>query len=316
LSGFCWTCLLDLTRTSYDHTAMIECVPNFSEANDAAKVHAIVAAIASVSGILLLASESDTDHNRSVVTFAGESEAVMEGSIRGVGKAAELIDLREHHGVHPRVGAADVIPFVPLEGATLDDCIRIAHRAGEEIWRRFGVPVYFYEAAARIPERRRLEKVRRQGFDGQPPDIGDIAVHPRAGAAMVGARNFLIAFNVNLDTADPEIARAIARNIRESSGGFRYVKAIGTYLASQSSAQVSMNLTNFAETPLDLLYETIREEAMRLGTTIRSSELIGFVPRRAFEQAPEFFRRAEHFDESRILEDRIAQVLRNRLPIS
>jgi glutamate formiminotransferase len=287
---------------------MIECVPNFSEAKDAGKVRAIVAAIEGAPGVLLLGHESDAGHNRTVVTFAGDPEAVLEGAIRGAGKAAELIDLREHQGAHPRVGAADVIPFVPLESLTLEDCVRVAHRAGEEIWRRYGVPVYFYEAAARTPERRRLENVRRQGFDGQPPDVGALAAHPRAGAAMIGARGFLIAYNINLDTADAGIARAIARKIRESSGGFRHVKAMGLYLDSQGSAQVSMNLTNFAEIPLDRLYQTILEEARQLGTGIRSSELVGFVPRRAFEQAPDFFRRAGNFDESRILENRIAAV--------
>ena len=293
----------------YDRTAVIECVPNFSEARDEGKVRAIVQAIESAPGVLLLGWEFDTDHNRSVVTFAGEPEAVMKGAVRGAGEAAELIDLREHQGVHPRVGAADVIPFVPLNGATLEACVDVAHRAGEEIWRRYRVPVYFYEAAAKNPERRALEKVRRKGFDGSPPDIGDIAEHARAGASIVGARGLLIAFNVNLKTPDARIAQAIARKIRESSGGFRYVKAMGIYLSSQDCAQVSMNLTNFAETPLDRVYETIRREAERLGTGIRSSQLIGFVPRRAYEMFPEFFSRAENFDESRILETRIERLL-------
>jgi glutamate formiminotransferase len=284
---------------------MIECVPNFSEGRDAAKVRSIVDAIESVPGVLMLGWESDTDHNRSVVTFAGEPEAVLEGAIRGVGRASELIDLNEHKGVHPRVGAADVVPFVPLEGASIDECIAIAHGAGEEIWRRFGVPVYFYESAALDPGRKRLERVRRKGFDGKPPDVGNIASHPASGAAVVGARGFLIAFNVNLSTADPGVAQAIAAKIRESSGGFPFVKAMGRYLASRDCAQISMNLTNFAETPLDKLYEAIRAEAARLGTTVRSTQLIGFVPQRAFEMAPDFFRRAENFDDSRILETRI-----------
>jgi glutamate formiminotransferase len=268
-------------------------------------MRAIVEAIESAPGVLLLGSESDADHNRSVVTFAGDPEAVLEGAVRGAGKAAGLIDLHRHQGVHPRVGAADVIPFIPLAGATLEKCVEVAHRAGEEIWRRYGVPVYFYEAAARISQRQRLEKVRRAEFDGRPPDIGDIAAHPTAGASVVGARGFLIAFNVNLNTPDAEIARSIARRIRESSGGFRYVKAMGIYVESQGSAQVSMNLTNFAETPLDRVYAEICREAEALGAGVRSSELIGFVPRRAFEMAPDFFRRAENFDESRILEARI-----------
>jgi glutamate formiminotransferase len=284
---------------------MIECVPNFSEGRDAAKVRAIVDAIQSMPGVLMLGWESDADHNRSVVTFAGEPEAVLEGAIRGVGRASELIDLSEHRGVHPRVGAADVIPFVPLDGSTMDDCVSIAHRAGEEIWRRFGVPVYFYESAARDPHRRRLERVRRREFDGKPPDIGDIATHPTAGAAVVGARGFLIAFNVNLSTPDPAAAQAIAAKIRESSGGFRFVKAMGRYLASRNCAQISMNLTNFAETPLDALYAAICDEAARLGTAVRSTQLIGFVPRRPFQMFPEFFRRAENFDETRVLEARI-----------
>ena len=208
-------------------------------------VREIVAAIESVRGVLLLGWESDRDHNRSVVTFAGPEEAVLEGAVRGAGAAAERIDLRLHEGAHPRVGAADVIPFVPLKNATIDDCVSIAHRAGEEIWRRFGVPAYFYEAAALSENRRRLERVRRPGFDGQPPDVGDIAAHVSAGACAIGARDFLIAFNANLATTDVSVAQAIARKIRESSGGFRFVKAMGRYLASRNCAQVSMNFTNF-----------------------------------------------------------------------
>jgi glutamate formiminotransferase len=290
---------------------MIECVPNFSEGRDAAKVRAIVEAIGSAPGALVLGWESDPDHNRSVVTFAGEPEAVMEGAVRGAGKAAELIDLSLHKGVHPRVGAADVIPFVPLEGATMERCVDAAHRAGGEIWRRYGIPVYFYEAAARMPERKRLEKVRREGFDGVPPDIGDIAAHPTAGASMVGARGFLIAYNINLATRDAAAAQAIARAVRESSGGFRQVKAMGLYLASRDRAQVSMNLTNFAEIPVERLFESVEREAERWGTRVASSELIGFVPRRAFEMAPEFYRRAKNFDESRILETRIGRLIQS-----
>ncbi len=286
---------------------MIECVPNFSEGRDQAKIRAIVEAIASA-GVLLLGYQSDVDHNRSVVTFAGAADVVMEGAIQGAGKAAELIDLDRHEGVHPRVGAADVIPFVPLDGGSIDECARIAHRAGEEIWRRFGVPVYFYEAAARSPNRKRLENVRRPGFDGAPPDIGDVAAHPAAGASVIGAREILVAFNINLETADANVARSIARRIRESSGGFRFVKAMGLYLPSRGYAQVSMNLTNFAETPLDRVYDAVVEEAARLATRVRSSQLVGFIPRRAFEMYPDFFARAEHFDESRIIEVSVARL--------
>ncbi len=271
---------------------MIECVPNFSEGRDPGVVAEIARAIAAVDGVALLGYESDHDHHRSVVTFAGEAEAVIHGAIRGVGKAAELVDLREHVGVHPRVGAADVVPFIPLAGATLADCVAYAYRAGAEIWRRFGVPVYFYEAAALQPGRKRLEKVRRIGFDGLPPDVGDIAEHPTAGAAVIGARNFLIAYNINLATPAAAAAKAIAVKIRESSGGFPFVKAMGLHLKTLDCAQISMNLMNFAEIPLDTLYERVEREAARLGTSIAESELIGFLPQAAYDQAPAFFRRA------------------------
>jgi glutamate formiminotransferase len=304
--------LRDLGGTPYDRTAVIECIPNFSEGRDLMKVQAIVEAIESTPGVLLLGWESDADHNRSVVTFAGEPDAVTEGAIRGAGRAAQLIDLNRHQGVHPRVGAADVIPFVPLDGATAEECVDAAHRAGAEIWRRYAVPVYYYEAAARIPERKRLEKVRRKGFDGRPPDVGGIAAHPTAGASMVGARGFLIAYNINLAAGDTTLAQAIARTVRESSGGFRFVKAMGLFLPSRGCAQVSMNLTNFAGIPMEGLFESVEREAERLGTRVVSSQLIGFVPRRAFEMAPDFFRRAENFDVSRILETRIGQLIQSR----
>jgi|SRR5579862_3373083 len=287
---------------------MLECVPNFSAGRDAAVVRAIVDAIAGAPGVLPLGSESDADHNRSVVTFAGPVDAVVEGAIRGAGKAAELIDLSGHAGVHPRVGVADVIPFIPMDDSTMEEAVGAAHRAGAEIWRRFGVPVYFYEHAARTPARQRLEWARRTGFDGRPPDVGDLAAHPTAGASMLGARGFLIAYNVQLATADTAVAQAIARKIRESSGGFRYVKAMGIYLASRDCAQVSMNLTNFAETPLDDVYEAISTAARELGTSVASSQMIGFIPRRAYNAAPDFFRRCENFEESRILETRIEQI--------
>ncbi len=289
---------------------MIECVPNFSEGRDEARVRAIVEAIESA-GVLLLGYESDEDHNRSVVTFAGPREAVIEGAIRGAGRAAELIDLRQHEGVHPRVGAADVIPFVPLDGATMAECVEGAHRAGREIWERFGVPVYFYESAALDPGRRRLEKVRRRGFDGKPADVGDVAAHPRAGASVVGARDFLIAFNVCLKTADVAVAEKAARKIRESSGGFRFVKAMGRFLASRGCAQVSMNLTNFRETDLDAVFGAIAEEA-----EVWSCQLVGFVPEKAYVMFREFFERAENFDSSRVLEWRIKELSGSRRPMN
>ena len=289
---------------------MIECVPNFSEGRDEGVVRSIVDAIGSVSGVLVLGWELDRDHNRSVVTFAGAPDRVVEAAVRGTGRAAELIDLSRHEGVHPRVGAADVIPFVPLEGGTMEECIEAAHFAGREIWERFQVPVYFYESAAKIAGRRPLERVRRAGFDGLPPDCGDVATHPTAGASIVGARRLLIAFNINLDTRDVEIARSVAKKIRGSSGGFPFVKAIGLPIASRDCVQVSMNFVNFSETPLDQVWDVVVREAAARGASVLGSQLIGFVPRGAFEQAPDFFRRAENVVESRILENRIAELLR------
>jgi glutamate formiminotransferase len=290
----------------YDLRAMIECVPNFSEGREPEKVRQIVDAIALSPGVTVLGWESDADHHRSVVTFAGPVDDVIEAMVRGVGRAAELIDLRLHQGAHPRVGATDVIPFIPLEGSTMEDCVAAAHRAGNEIWKRLGIPCYFYEAAALTEGRRRLEKTRRTGFDGNPPDVGDIGAHPTAGACMVGARNFLIAYNVDLETGDVEIANAIARKIRESSGGFRFVKAMGLYLRSRECAQVSMNLTRFEETPLMELLKAIDDEAQRLGAKAGAGELIGLIPRKAYQMAPEFFKRAANFEESRIVELRLA----------
>lgn len=284
---------------------LIECVPNFSEGRDSEKVRAIAGAIAGVKGIFLLGWESDPDHNRSVFTLAGEPELVLESVISGVAKAAELIDLRQHSGVHPRVGAADVVPFVPLEGVTIEECAHLAHRAGEEIWRSCHIPVYFYESAARDPGRRRLEKVRRTGFDGKPPDIGDIAAHPTAGASVVGARDILIACNVMISPPDVAIAGAVARAVRESSGGLRYVKAMGVALPSRGLAQISMNLTKFEEIPVFELYEAVRREAALRGAAIVSRELVGFIPRRAYEIAPEFYNLVENFTAERVIETRL-----------
>ena len=273
-------------------------------------VSAIADAIAQTPGVLLLGWESDADHNRSVMTFAGPPDAVVEAAVRGAGKAAELIDLSAHQGVHPRVGAADVIPFVPL-GRFNDGGSRRrgASRGRRDLapLRRAGLLLRTRRAQSRRVER--LEKVDVTRFDGAPPDVGNLAAHPTAGASVVGARGLLIAYNVELATRDVAIAQAIARKIRESSGGFPHVKAMGIYLASRDCAQVSMNLTNFAETPLDRVYDAISSAAREHGTEAVAGEIIGFIPRRAYEMAPEFFRRAENFAESRILETRIARVV-------
>ena len=264
---------------------LIECVPNFSEGRDAETVHAIEQAIRSVSGVMLLRSEMDPDHNRSVITFAGAPESVMEGALRAIAIAVERIDLRRHSGVHPRIGAADVVPFVPLQGATLEDCAAIAHRTGEAVWTKLGIPVYFYEAAAASPERAPLENVRRGGFEhpALAPDLGGPVLHPSAGACAIGARKLLVAFNVNLATTDLTIAKAIARKIRASSGGLPFVKAMGVPLSSRSLVQVSMNLTDFEQTPPRQVYEAVTQEAAAHGVSIAGTQIVGLIPRRAAE---------------------------------
>jgi glutamate formiminotransferase / formiminotetrahydrofolate cyclodeaminase len=298
---------------------LVECVPNFSEGRDRAKVEAIVAAMREVRGVLVLADESDADHNRSVVTIAGEPDIVVEAAVRAVGKAAELIDLTKQVGVHPRIGAADVVPFVPLEGVTLQDCVALAKLAGREIWDRYRIPVYLYEAAAQRPDRVNLENIRRGQFEGllleignnpdRAPDIGDRALHPTAGATVVGARKFLIAYNILLNTRDVDIAKKVAKAVRFSSGGLRYVKAMGVYLDARNLAQVSMNLTDFEQTPVHRVFEMVKLEAERYGVSIVGSELIGLIPRRAIDMAAEHFLQFENFTTAHVFEKRLEDAL-------
>jgi glutamate formiminotransferase len=297
---------------------LVECVTNFSEGRDAAIVDAIASAIRSVNGVALLASEPDADHNRSVITFAGAPEVVLEGALAGVQEAVNLIDLTTQRGAHPRIGAADVVPFVPVEGVTMDQCVRLAWRAGEEIWRRFHVPVYFYEAAARRSDRTRLETIRRGQFEGlrdavrvnpdRRPDVGGAELHPTAGATVVGARKFLIAYNINLSTPDVEIARRIARAVRASSGGLPCVKAMGVMLASRNLAQVSMNLTDFETTPVHVVFQAVKREAARHGVSIAASELVGLIPRQALDMAAGVDLQWENLRPDSVLERRIADV--------
>src|SRR5579863_3931052 len=244
--------------------AVVECVPNFSEGRDARRVEAIVAAMR-VEGVRLLDWSMDADHNRSVVTLAGEPAAIVESAIRGVGKAVELIDLTRQQGVHPRIGAADVIPFVPISGIKLEHCVMLARQAGLEIWRRYGVPVFFYEAAASRPDRANLEDVRRGQFEGlrelanrdpsRRPDLGGPGLHPTAGACAVGARKFLVAYNIYFDSTDVSIVRAIAREIRAASGGLKGVKAMG--VLAHGRAQLSMNITDFEVTPISHVFRAV-----------------------------------------------------------
>jgi glutamate formiminotransferase len=277
-------------------------VPNFSEGRDPACVAALESTIAAVPGAIVLDRTSDTDHNRSVITFAGSPEPVLEAAVRVAARAAELIDLTRHQGVHPRLGALDVLPFVPLSGATLGDCVELAHRAGERIWNDLRIPVYFYEAAARRPECRKLEDARRGTF---PPDLGGPALHPTAGAIIVGARNVLIAFNINLATSDIQVAKDIARSIRASSGGLPGVKALGLSLASRGLVQVSMNLTDFEQTSVHTVFDMVRLLAAARGVEVADSELIGLLPRQAIEAAFAHFVKLPSFDSTRVIENRL-----------
>jgi glutamate formiminotransferase/formiminotetrahydrofolate cyclodeaminase len=300
--------------------ALVECVPNFSEGRDKAKVDALVDAM-KIDGVWLLDREMDADHNRCVITLVGEREPMMEAAIRGVCRAAELIDLTKHKGAHPRMGAADVVPFIPIEGVTLDDCVTMARHVGEQIWKRCGVPIYLYEAAATTPERQNLENIRRGQFEGirdeiatnpaRKPDFGEARVHPTAGATVVGARKFLIAYNVYLNTPDVEVAKKIAKAVRFSSGGLKYVKGMGVLV--RGMAQVSMNLTDFEQTPIARVFEYVKREAQRHGVQVISSEIVGLIPKRALEDAAEWYLQVENFDPSLILENRLAAVMGGKM---
>jgi glutamate formiminotransferase len=292
---------------------IIECVPNFSEGKDVAKVSQIVAAM-QVEGVHLLDWSLDAAHNRSVVTIAGSPAAVIESAVRAVGKAAELIDLTKQKGVHPRIGAADVIPFIPVRGVSLAECAVLARQAGLLIWRRYGVPVYFYGASAARPDRVELEDVRRGQFEGlrdavhrdaaRRPDVGGPELHETAGASVVGARSFLIAYNVYLHQPDIAAARAIARDIRASNGGLHGVKAIG--VLANGRAQVSMNITDFRITPMRQVHATIQHLAQRHGVLMEEAELIGLIPEQAYEPDSEWVRQITGFDpETKVLERRL-----------
>ncbi len=296
--------------------SLIECVPNFSEGRERARVDAIVNAMKR-DGVYLLDCEMDADHNRSVITLVGEREPLLAAVLAGIGKATELIDLNVQRGAHPRLGATDVVPFIPIEGATLADCVQMARELGEQVWRRYQVPVYFYEAAAERPERVNLENIRRGQFEvireeittleSRRPDVGEPRCHPTAGAVVIGARKFLVAYNVYLQSKDVEIAKKIAKAVRFSGGGFRAVKAMGIEVRGQ--AQVSMNLTDTELTPIARVFEFVKREAERYGVQVQSSEIVGLVPKRTVEDAAEWFLQVENFDSSLILENRLAAVI-------
>jgi glutamate formiminotransferase len=298
---------------------VVECVPNFSEGRDQAVIAALVEAISGVPGAAVLGQTSDADHNRSVITFAGEPKAVAEAAFRGIECAVRRIDLNRHQGIHPRIGAADVVPLVPLSGVTMNDCVLLAEQLAQRVWHELHLPVYLYEAAARRPDRANLANLRRGRFEGlreevrfnaaRLPDFGEAALHPTAGACVIGARKLLIAFNVNLMTADVKIAQSIARSIRFSSGGLAAVKAIGLYLESRGCAQVSVNLTDFEVTPLCAVFQAVQAAAERSGAGISGTELIGLIPQEALEGAASCGLQFENFHRELILDEQLKRKL-------
>jgi glutamate formiminotransferase len=291
---------------------LVECVPNFSEGRKPETVGQIACAIESVKGAVVLGRHLDADHNRSVITFVAPPEAVVDAALRAVTTATRLIDLRTQAGEHPRIGATDVLPFVPVSGITMEDCVALAQEAGQRIWQELSIPVYFYERAALHPDRVRLENVRRKGFEqlreeiitspNRAPDIGDKRVHESAGAIAVGARPFLIAFNVNLRSKDIAIARSIARGVRERDGGLPFVKALGFELHTRGLVQVSMNLTNYEQTSITRAFEAVREAAACQSVEIAGTEIVGLLPRAALDRDASYFPLLENFRETLVLE--------------
>lgn len=294
--------------------ALIECVPNISEGRDRERLARLQEALAAVPGARVLDLQSDPAHHRSVFTLAGDREPLKTAVLRLYEEALGFIDLRTHKGEHPRLGAVDVCPFIPIEGATMADCVELAREVGEEVARRFDLPVFLYEEAAASPARRNLEDIRRGEFEGlatklqQPewaPDFGPARPHPTAGATVIGARMPLIAYNINLATDRLDVAKKIAAGIRMSSGGFRFVKAMGIALEDRGIVQVSMNLTNFEKTPIFRVFEVVKREAARYGVNVLESEIVGLVPSAALLQAAEYYLQLEGFSARQVLENRL-----------
>src|ERR1041384_2824880 len=294
---------------------LVECVPNFSEGRRPERIRAIAEAIAGVESACVLDTHIDPDHNRSVITFVAAPERVVGAAVSAVRRASELIDMRAHQGEHPRLGATDVLPFVPISGVTMDDCVNLAHTAGRIIAHELSIPVYYYERAALRPERVNLEDVRRGALEllreqittnpDRAPDEGLPQVHDSAGAIAIGARPFLIAFNVILRRSDTAIPRQIARTIRARNGGLPFVKALGFRLHTRSLVQVSMNLINYEVTGMTAAYNAVRREADALGVEIESAEIVGLVPQNALDREAEYFSKLENFSDAKILEHQI-----------
>ena len=295
---------------------IVECVPNFSEGRDADLVRAIADAVAAVPGVRILDRTSDPDHNRSVLTFVGEPAAARDGAIALFAAAIPRIDLRKHRGQHPRIGAVDVVPFIPIRGIDAKECVALARETAEIVASRFSVPVYLYEDAATAEERRNLSNIRKGEFEGlagkmrQPewrPDFGPAEPHPSAGATAIGARMPLIAYNINLGTADLSVADRIAKSIRHLGGGFRYCKAMAVDLKDRGIVQVSINMTNYKKTPLFRVFECVKSEAARWGVNVVGSEIVGLTPAEALYEAAEFYLRIEKFSPDLVLETKLMQ---------
>ena len=295
---------------------LIECIPNVSEGRDMDVIDAMAAALAATTGVRLLDRTSDASHNRSVFTLAGDAPSLRTAILALFEHAVAAIDLRTHTGEHPRLGAVDVVPFVPISGVTMADCVALAREVGAEVARRFEVPVFFYEEAASNPLRRNLEDIRRGEFEGLAarmatpgwvPDVGPPAPHPTAGATVIGARMPLIAYNINLASDRLDVARKIAAAVRHSSGGLRYVKAMGVMLEDRRIAQVSMNLTNYEKTPIARVFEFVKREAARYGVAVLESEIVGLVPQAALLAAAEYYLQIDNFTPDVVLESRLRE---------
>ena len=295
---------------------LVECVPNFSEGRRPEVIEAIADEVRNVPNVRLLDVKADASHNRVVVTFVGEPAAVKQAAFNACKKAAELIDMEKQHGEHPRIGATDVIPFIPVKNMTMEECVQLADELAQEIAEKLEIPVYLYEEAAKNPARRALPEIRKGQYEGlkteiakpeRQPDYGPARMHPTAGATVVGARQFLIAYNINLDTSDVHIAKKIANSIREAKGGYKYVRAMGisVQVGGRDVAQVTINMVNYSGTPLFRVFETVKSEAARYGVNIIGSEIIGLTPMQALLDVAEFYLRLDGFDRKQELEDNL-----------
>jgi glutamate formiminotransferase/formiminotetrahydrofolate cyclodeaminase len=297
---------------------LVECVPNFSEGRRPEVIDAIISEIKSVQGVMLLDREMDKDHNRAVITFVGNPQEVKEAAFKAISKAAELIDMEKHKGEHPRMGATDVVPFIPISGVTMDECVELARELGREVGEKLNIPVYLYEAAATRSDRENLADVRKGEYEGikveietnpdRKPDFGPSKIHPQAGVTAIGARMPLIAFNVYLGTKDVRIAKRIAKAIRFGNGGLRYVKALGFDIKERGIVQISMNLVNYLGTPVFRVFEMIKSEAEHYGVPIVSSEIVGLTPLNAMVDVADFYLRMENFKKGQILETKLMTV--------